>query len=300
MPAFDSYIAVDWSAANSPNTGKDSIWFTEILRTARGLRRSCLENPATRSEATSLLGDLLARRLGQGKRILAGFDFPFGYAAGTAAALGHDGLIWRKTWCDIADGLKDSEDNKNNRFDLAEDLNQRISGEAFPFWGNTENRDRPYLKCRDRRPHGSDDLAERRLVERRIPGTQPAWKLAYTGSCGSQALTGIPRIWQLRTDPRLAFDCAIWPFETGLQDDPRAAIILAEAYPSLVAPEKLAGLPKDAGQVVALARHYAKLDDVDQLSALFMADKRLTEEEKSQVIGEESWILGVTEETARA
>ena len=30
MPLFDRYIAVDWSAANSPKRGKDSIWICEF------------------------------------------------------------------------------------------------------------------------------------------------------------------------------------------------------------------------------------------------------------------------------
>ena len=296
MPDFDCYVIVDWSAASRPNKGRDSIWFTELARRSNGVRRNCLENPVTRAQATTQLGDLLAKRVGQGKRVLVGFDFPFGYPAGTAKRLGHDGLLWRKTWSELADGLEDDAMNGNNRFDLAERLNQRISGEAFPFWGVADRRERPYLKSRGRRPHRPGDPAERRLVERRIPSTQPAWKLAYTGSCGSQALTGIPRVWQLRTDPRIASAAAIWPFETGLSDDKAAQVILAEVYPSMVAPEEIPGKPKDAGQVVALARHYAMLDKVDKLGVLFEADPGLTEQERNQVEGEESWILGVTGE----
>lgn len=299
MPLFDSYVTVDWSAANSPNTGRDSIWFTELARNGRGqVTRRRLENPPTRADATGKLCDLLARRIDQGKRVLVGFDFPFGYPTGTARILGHDGLLWRKMWSEISELVNDDDSNSNNRFDVAEMLNQRLSGEAFPFWGHTGKEGRPFLKKRDRRPHRSTDPSERRLVEGRIRRTQPVWKMAYTGSVGSQALTGIPRVWGLRTDPRLAFATQIWPFETGLRHDPTARVILAEAYPSLVEPDDLPGRPKDAGQVTALARHYAQLDQADRLAPLFEADPTLSEKEKEAVIMEEAWILGVTGGTA--
>lgn len=299
MPLFDSYITVDWSAASSPNTGRDSIWFTELAWDRQGrLSRRRLENPETRTKATGQLGDLLANRVSQGKRCLVGFDFPFGYPNGTAAALGHGGLLWRKLWSEWSDLLEDDDQNRNNRFDLAENLNKRLSGDAFPFWGHTDRAERQYLKKRGRRPHGCRDLSERRLVERRIRKTQPVWKLAYTGSVGSQALTGIPRVWALRTDPRLAFATQIWPFETGLADDRKAQVILAEAYPSLVEPDILEGKPKDAGQVTALARHYADLDRRNALEPLFTADPALSDNEKNAVIMEEAWILGVTGGTA--
>ncbi|WP_259781329.1 hypothetical protein [Aestuariispira ectoiniformans] len=299
MPLFDSYITVDWSVANTPNTGRDSIWFTELSWDKRGrLARRCLNNPATRAEATQLLGDRLAKRVDEGKRVLVGFDFPFGYPRGTAGRLGHDGLQWQQMWSEISDLIDDRPDNRNNRFNVAEGLNDRLYGEAFPFWGHTGQDERAGLKKRGRRPHGPDDLSERRLVEIRIRKTQPVWKLAYTGSVGSQALTGIPRVRALRHDPRLASSTRIWPFETGLRHDPKAQVILAEAYPSLVEPDILDGKPKDAGQVTALARHYARLDEGDALEPLFAADPDLNESEMTMVTMEEAWILGVTGGTA--
>lgn len=296
MPAFDAYIMVDWSAAAVPRQGKDSIWFACVRRLSNGtIRRTVLENPATRAAATARLGDLIARLVDDDLRVLVGFDFPFGYPRGTGAALGHDGLVWRRIWSDIDDLLDDGDNNANNRFDVGEELNRRLTGEAFPFWAHDGGKQRSHLLRRGRRPHQPVDLSERRLCEARVRRTQPVWKLAYTGSVGSQALTGIPRVWSLRTDARLAFRSQIWPFETGLKDCPKAAVILAEIYPSLVPPEKLKDLPKDAGQVSAMAKALAHWDVIGRLSALFEGDPNLSERERQAVETEEAWILGVTD-----
>ena len=139
--------------------------------------------------------------------------------------------------------------------------------------------------------------AERRLIENRVPGAKTVWQLNGAGSVGGQVLTGIPRVWQLRTDPRLAFTTQIWPFETGLDDQPEARLILAEAYPSIVPPLALDGLPKDAGQVCALAEHLAGEDCAGRLGDL-MRGGEISAESRRIIETEEAWILGITEETA--
>lgn len=295
MPGFDAYVMVDWSAAAKPTRGRDSIWYAAHVRDGGRLRRIALENPPTRALATAQLADLLAGLADEGRRVLCGFDFPFGYPAGTAAALGHDGLLWRRMWAELDALIEDRDDNANNRFEVGDELNRRLSGAAHPFWGCPNGRTWPYLKPRKPAAPASWPLAERRLCDRRVPRAQPVWKLAYTGSVGSQALTGIPRIWQLRTDPRLAFRTRIWPFETGLADRPDAALVLAEVYPSLVDPAPLRGLPKDAGQVVAMSKQMARWDAEDRLPVLFACDPGLSSEERAAVEMEEAWILGVAE-----
>src|SRR5258707_13999935 len=82
MALFDTYIIVDWSASNVPKRGKDSIWI--CCRAPDGER---FENPSTRHKARLLLADMLAEAMANGERVLAGFDFPFGYPAGFAARL---------------------------------------------------------------------------------------------------------------------------------------------------------------------------------------------------------------------
>jgi len=291
---FDAYVMVDWSAAAVPRRGRDSIWIAERLRTARGERRSAPINPATRAEATALLLSRLVRHADQRRRVLVGFDFPFGYPSGTAARLCNaPGPPWRRIWREIADGLGDDDTNRNNRFDLAEQLNARISGEAFPFWGTACETARRNLRRRGRRPHGPDDLPERRICEKFVRRTQPVWKLAGVGAVGGQALTGIPRVHELRRHRALSGCSRIWPFETGLRHDPRARIIFAEVYPSLVPPSTLAGLPKDAGQVDAATRWFAQADSEGRLPQLLAGPAALTPAQRRDIVAEEAWILGV-------
>ena len=283
---------VDWSAAATPRKGKDSIWWALLRRKKGMVRMTCRENPSTRHAATERLANVLNKIARDGDRILVGFDFPFGYPTGTAARLGMPGLPWRHMWQAIADDLDDAPDNSNNRIDVAERLNKKLSGEPFPFWGNVREEERFYLVRRGRRPHKCGDLTEWRLCDKRAKTTSSVWQLAGAGSVGSQVLTGIPRILQLRTDPRLAMISQIWPFETGLRYDPRPQIVFAEVYPSLVEPAPERNLVKDAKQVRTIAAHFASLDEAGALGALFEGDPTLSRVERMIIETEEAWILG--------
>ena len=291
---FDSYVMVDWSGANAPRTGKDSIWVAILSSRQNRLRLAHLKNLSTRCEATLWLGNRLAALANRGDRILTGFDFPFGFPDGTTQALELSGLPWRQMWQLLSDKIEDDQHNRNSRFDVAEYLNQRLTGEAFPFWGNVREEDRRYLLRRGRRPHKPMDLAEQRIVDQRAPGAQPVWKLAGVGSVGSQTLTGIPKVWALRRDPRLAFRTQIWPFETGLNYSAAGQIIFAEVYPSLFPVKEMQGKPKDAAQVLAVVKFLAALDQRGTLESLFRGDIALSKTEKTVVEREEAWILGVS------
>lgn len=294
MPIFDSYLMVDWSAAIRPAQGRDSIWLGLTEQRRNGYILAQLENPSTRNEATDRIIEMALKGLRLGRRMLIGFDFPLGFPNGTAKRLGFKGLPWRNLWQTLEDRVVDCEDNQNNRFDVAETLNAELTGEAFPFWGLPREEERTHLVRRGRRPHGPQDLAERRLCDIRVPSAQPIWKLAGAGSVGGQALTGIPRIWQIRKSPELAFQSQIWPFETGLSIDSTGAIIIAEIYPSLVPPRRLDGRPKDAEQVAAIGGAYAELDLKGSLASLFQGDTELPEKLRHSVETEEAWILGIT------
>ena len=292
-PAFRSYLAVDWSGAAVPRRGSDSIWIGGWTRGPDGgLVEVAPVNPPTRAAATDHLAEMLDALLAEG-RVLLGFDFPFCYARGFAdrLGLGAQGLLWRRIWTRLADTLVDGPDNANNRFALAAGLNAALSRGPGPFWGCPATKAGPCLTVN--KPVLTAGLAERRLVEMRLPRAQPPWKLYGVGSAGSQALTGIPRVWQLRCDARFAFRSAIWPFETGLSDDTRADLVLAEIYPSMVKPFDLAPLPKDAGQVMAIARHFADTDADGRLPDWLAGPPDLSPEDRAAVVEEEGWVLGV-------
>ena len=229
-----------------------------------------------------------------GERVLIGFDFPFGYPAGFAAKLNLPGAPWRAVWDEIARVLEDDERNCNNRFDIAAGFNRRVSNGPFPFWGCPAGKSGPFLKPTFHRAHDGAALAERRLIDERdyMPGAQPCWKLCYTGSVGSQALTGIPIVRSLRDDPRWRQQARVWPFETGLVAPTNTRFVFAEVYPSLWrhGDEK----PKDKAQVLAVARFLAASDRAGKLDALFAGDPSLTPEQRFRVETEEAWTLGVT------
>ena len=292
---FDEYITVDWSSASSPQIGPNSIWICTLIWRPEAPQKSTLHNIPTRSAATEWLRGHLYSSSQAGNRILVGFDFPFGYPTGTASALGMQGPQWRNIWQLLFEGLSDNPNNENNRFDLAEYLNQQITGEAFPFWGNVRDEKRKYLLRRGRRPHEQNDVAERRLVEQLVPSAQPVWKLAGVGSAGSQALTGIPAVWSLRFDPHLAAKTRIWPFETGLRIEPSAQIIMAEIYPSIFPLHLIKGKPKDAAQVTSAARALAIADINDQIDSFFGGLSDLNKRDKTVIENEEAWILGVSD-----
>ena len=218
-----------------------------------------LENPPTRHAAKSVLWELLAEAVRSGERVLAGFDFPFGYPSGFAARLGLAAdPPWRAVWDEIAGLLEDDERNRNNQFEVGATLNRRISAGRFPFWGCPQSAAGEFLGPKYHRLHEGQGLAEKRLIDTWMVGAQPCWKLAYTGSVGSQALTGIPVVRALRDDGAWADRARIWPFETGfsLPDAARsdaAQIVFTEIWPSWWPIPWQPGEPKDKAQVRTVA-----------------------------------------------
>ena len=145
MPLFDAYLMVDWSANTTPKTGPDSIWLALAERTAAGLRLHVLDNPATRAEALARLGDLLDGLVQRKRRVLVGFDFPFGYSSGTSRVLKQKGAPWRATWRLLSKLIEDGPGNANNRFEIANTLNRWIGHRAGPFWGHPAGRSYRHL-----------------------------------------------------------------------------------------------------------------------------------------------------------
>jgi hypothetical protein len=285
---FDSFVIIDWSAANQPKTGADSIWV--CCKRPMG---EALFNPATRHAAAALLADLLGDIIATGERVLLGCDFPFGYPSGFARRLGLTGPEWRAVWDEIARLIEDDPRNRNNRFTVAAELNRRVVEEAAPFWGCPAAHIGPYLGRKHHRRHDEIGLAERRIIDTYVPSTQPCWKLLGTGSVGGQALTGIPVMRLLRDDPRWRHTASVWPFETGLCAPASAQLVMAEVYPSLWRVSPGPNEPKDAAQVRDVARFLAARDAAAELTRFFDADPNLTPGQRSTVETEEAWTFGV-------
>ncbi len=289
---FDTYVIVDWSAASQPKTGRDSIWICRL-----GADGETVCNPPTRHAARELLADMLAGASERGERVIAGFDFPFGYPAGFAARLGLTGTPWRVLWGEISKLVDDQPDNRNNRFFVGATLNRRVTnGQGrFPFWGCPVGFTHDFLGPRHHRGHTSNEpLKERRLIDEWMVGAQPCWKLAYTGSVGSQVLTGIPVVRALRTDPRWADRARIWPFETELRLPDEARIVFAEVWPSWWKVRPELGPPRDKAQVRTVAEIFAARDRAGDLAAWFAGSPNLTKAERQIIESEEAWTLGVT------
>jgi len=265
---FDAYIAVDWSAWSTPRIGPNSIWLCS--------NGSPPENPSTRQEATERVHELLQQLVAAGKRVLVGFDFPYGYPRGFAdLVVPDDGPPWRRTWDLLVRRVRDDPQNANSRFDIAAELNV----EGGPFWGCPAGQAREGLTVTRGITFPHKGLEEFRAVERAVRGVQSAWKLYGAGSVGSQALVGIPRVASLRDDPALAPISAVWPFEPTRQ----AQVVHAEIWPGLVTPTEHP--IRDAGQVEALVAQWARLDDAGSLGTMFDVPR--------SACTEEGWILGV-------
>ena len=282
---FDTILMVDWSGGN--DTGrrprKDAIWAAVAREGEAAIPRVYLRN---RIVAVEWLGDLLGAELRAGRRVLAGFDFPFGYPAGFAARLTGraDPLA---VWGWMAAHLEDAPKG-NNRFDLAGRINAMFPGTG-PFWFNATGREIPHLphKGRARDGHG---MAERRMVEERAKGSFTCWQMGGAGAVGSQVMTGMAALERVRR----AFpgEVAVWPFEA--LDRPVAFV---EVWPSLldgaVKAAMREGEIKDAVQVRVLARAVAEAAREGRLGAMLGA---VPEEART----EEGWILGVGAEAALA
>ncbi len=284
MPLFDRYIAVDWSANNRPKAGKDSIWIAERHG---GLDEPSL-NPRTRHAAISHLIERLKLAVTSKERVLVGFDFPFGYPAGSAIAIGGS-ADWSTLWSVIAGEVEDSDANISNRFSVASGFNGRLSSTGAQFWGCPASAANEWLNTRKVGAR-FDSIAEFRTVERVAKGAKSTWQLFYNGSVGSQCLLGIAWLEGLRRHPVLGPRIAVWPFETIFDRHLDAAIVLAEIYPSLGTHDP-AVTPKDRAQVEAQVRLYARLDHAGLLTKALSLPADFASQ-APVAIAEEGWIVG--------
>jgi hypothetical protein len=292
---FSAYIIVDWSAASKPTTGADSVWIGVVKRDVRFRLAFEAHTLPTRAEAEKKLIAILDDFKKRGERVLLGAGFPLGFPHGFTDALKLPGEApWLAVWTQIDKMVKDKPDNTNNRFGVASEVNRRITGGPFPFWGCPPRDTLTTLQPKRTREHGPGDLPEMRHADAATGGGS-IWKLYYAGSVGGQAILGIPvvkRLKQARGDA-----VKVWPFETGWKalgaaDLDGVEVLVAEVGPSLFKAQPLPGEPKDQAEVRVAAEHFAKLDEAGKLGAVFAALKSAAPELVAEVEREEGWILG--------
>ena len=296
MPLFHTHIVVDWSARSRPSPvrpGKDAIWWA--LARSNGGEAKAPEYARTRHEAIRRLARLVAGELDAGRRVLVGFDFPFGYPASVAEHLtGRSSGFALRDW--LAARIEDRADNSNNRYEVAAEMNAHYPG-LGPFWGRPPSWSFPTIPPRaSARTRRDAHPPERRIADRHATGAKTVWQLAYAGSVGSQMLLGLPALQRLTANPLIRGRCAVWPFDTGL-DVPDAPAVIAELYPSLLRRE--IALRKgddeilDRAQVRVNADAFARLDARGGLAPLFAGIESLSACERRLVESEEAWILGL-------
>src|ERR1051325_9306346 len=283
MPLFGAYVMVDWSGSDRRRSGRqDCIW---IAHGAVDAAAPLTLSPPSRTEAEQIIRAELQSAVTRNKgRVLICADFGYGYPAGFASLLPTappELPPWRILWRYLREHIHDDigtkagqqPNNRTNRFEVANEINAALSNPASrgPFWclfkpGNhlcvPQNKpSQPFIS----RNMSIDAL---RITDRRAKSDTP-FRLFGTGSVGSQVLTGIPRLENLRFDPLFSRCSAVWPFETGWAPpagtwlDPKLRVLHAEIYPSVRAP--LPDTIKDRGQVRAMW-HWAR--DLDARNAL--------------------------------
>ncbi len=303
MPLFHTHVVVDWSARSTPSPerdSKDAIWWA-VARSDGGTVPAP-RYARTRHEALEGLAAFIAGELDAGRRVLAGFDFPFGYPAGVAKHL-TDEAAALALWDWLAARIDDGTNNGNNRYAVAAAINRTYSG-LGPFWGHP-----PTWRCPDvpakasARTQREAHPPERRIADLRAKGAKTVWQLAYAGSVGSQLLLGLPALERLVADPRIWGRAEVWPFETGLRvPDADVRAVIAEVYPSLLRNEvrarREAGEILDRAQVRVNADAFARLDSGGGLAPLFEGAPGLRPGERRLIEAEEAWILGLGHEAA--
>lgn len=274
---FDRFVMVDWSGGNDrgPRPKRDAIWIGEA-----GQRPLYQRNRLLTEET---LTARIETGLSSGERLLIGFDFPFGYPAGFAAALtgrADPFAVWH--W--LAERIEDAP-KANNRFDVAGAVNRALGQGIGPFWGNGLRRDIDGLP---RRKKGYvNPFDDKRAAEKATKGTFTCWQLSGAGAVGSQVLMGLPVLHRLRA--RFPGRVAVWPFERL-----EAPVAFVEIWPSLLSDAVRArsgpGDIRDAVQVRVMADALAALSE-EALARMLKSEA--TEEGSILGLGHEALLRGV-------
>ena len=292
---FQAYVVVRWSAASKASAGADSVRIGAVKRDVRFRNAYEAHAAATRAEGEKKLLGLLDDLRKRNEKVLLGFDFPLGFPHGLAEGLKLQGEPWQAVWNQLDRMVKDKPDNTNNRFGVGSEINRRLTGGPFPFWGVPPKDALTTLQPKKQRAHGPGDIPEFRHAELAAKGSSPVWKLYYQGSVGGQAILGIPMVRRLKLARGEAMK--VWPFETGWKtlaeaDLAGVDVVATEVYPSMFKGQALPGEVKDQTQVRVTAEHFSRLDEANRLGPLFGHGPDIAADVVATAEAEEGWVLG--------
>lgn len=277
MSLFDTVLVADWSAGKraGPKPKKDAIWL--------GVTRDGVsQDPIycrSRREAEREIVQLIEEETAAKRRLLCGFDFPFGYPKGFARHVTGSGdpfALW--DWFEAH--IKDCDDGSNNRYEVAETLN-RMFGQAGPFWGKPHEGkwpDIPYRKA----GITFDTIAEKRACDRVAKASSSCFQLAFPPTVGGQVMMGLPMLNRLR---RLD-GVHVWPFEMV----ERSPVVLAEIWPGVIEASVRRSLAQEGGTAIRDRTQVRLLADaLARLPASRLASHMT---DVPPAAREEAWILG--------
>lgn len=285
--SFDLIIVIDWSAASTPGPLKESpdrCW----MAWAEKDDSLKVQYFRTRFNCIQHLKDLVYQANGN---CLLAFDFPFGYPAGCSLGGGREAAskISRHMICDERDG--------NNRFEVANLLNQQISDFSGPFWGCPSSKNLSHLSHK-KPPFRHTGFNEWRVVERHLRSKKlrimNVWQLLGQASVGSQTLTGLFELHSFVSELGAEKSVKFWPFDTDWEKK-LEGVIVTECWPSLNDLSSETHSIKDARQVNATLKWLKKHQEKGTLTSLFQAPEFLSASDRQKCEKEEGWILGVDE-----
>lgn len=308
MRLFDAYLFIDWSARNgrTPQTPTaEAVWVGESVPEIKHQRETYHR---TRNEAIRSITSILLHHTKERRRVLVGFDFPYAYPQGFCRALRlpPGPQSWWEVWAELADRVQDNDDNSNNRFEVASELNTIAGdGKPGPFWGCPgDHVTKTLIRSAPTYPFHTmgGNLQRLRIVETRLRGVLSAWQLYGNGAVGSQALVGIPHVYRLRRHLELVQFSRVWPFETGFGTTRAPGqgpfVLHAEIWPGIArsrTEEYLKAEPsliRDRAQVRAMCDWAADWDSEGSLGRFFATPQGLNEQQGKACVEEEGWILG--------
>lgn len=294
------FIAIDWSAKSglSPaKPSKDALWASKSVLHEEEPQSTYFRS---RAECVQYVKEEIQDAKKSGERVLIGFDFAFGYPSGYAKALGIKGG-WRNFISHLSELIRD-EENVNNRFEVADQLNARL-GKQGPLWGHPATHS--YSNLGPKKgvfPHRARaiDIAEFRTVDLslRHKGIQPIWKICYTASVGGQTLMGLPYLHFLSADKDIGQHVAIWPFDTHFVDDPftshsETVATVVEIWPGIMPIDaRHKSSVRDEGQVKTISAFMKKTCLAGRLPDYFNPLGISTAPNLDELMNEEGWIFG--------